>query len=259
MSEGEGSAPAEAGTTESEATETTVAERPDYVPEKFWDSKSGNVRMEDVFKSYTEIEKKGRARNETMRENILAEIEEQINSDRPEAPEYYVVRVPDTLKEQMPEGMDFEFNEADPMLNFWKQHAFENGFSQEEFEQGISAFIESSFSDVPNYDEEISKLGENANERINHIAMWAKKTFSEPTYQALSDFAITAQNTVALEEIMRLQGEPAFAPGSSFGENNKPTLEGLRSMQADQRYWHPTKQDPEFIKKVEEGFRQLVS
>ena len=32
------------------------AERPAFVPEKFWDPDNGTVRLEDTFKSYTEIE-----------------------------------------------------------------------------------------------------------------------------------------------------------------------------------------------------------
>jgi hypothetical protein len=31
--------------------------RPDYVPEKFWDAEAGQVRVEDLLKSYTELEK----------------------------------------------------------------------------------------------------------------------------------------------------------------------------------------------------------
>lgn len=48
-------------TTESTTTEETGADekpiRPDNVPEKFWDAEKGEVRVEELLKSYTEIEK----------------------------------------------------------------------------------------------------------------------------------------------------------------------------------------------------------
>ena len=83
MSEGEAAAPAEGGEAQtSDATE--IASRPDFVPEKFWNADTGEVRLEDAFKSYSEIEKKGRARSDTMRSEIMAELEAQSVADRPE-------------------------------------------------------------------------------------------------------------------------------------------------------------------------------
>lgn len=35
-----------------------VAQRPDNVPEKFWDAEKGELKVDDVLKSYTEMEKK---------------------------------------------------------------------------------------------------------------------------------------------------------------------------------------------------------
>jgi hypothetical protein len=42
------------------ADETPKAERPEYLPEKFWDAETGTIRTEDLAKSYAELEK-GRA------------------------------------------------------------------------------------------------------------------------------------------------------------------------------------------------------
>ena len=40
-----------------EDVEEKIPERPDYVPEKFWDKEKGKLRDEDVFKSLGELEK----------------------------------------------------------------------------------------------------------------------------------------------------------------------------------------------------------
>lgn len=44
---------------------SSVAQRPDHIPEKFWDAEKGEARYEDLAKSYTELEKKlGQSRAE---------------------------------------------------------------------------------------------------------------------------------------------------------------------------------------------------
>ena len=103
MSEGEGSAPAEAGTTEASAAESAIPSRPDFVPEKFWNAESGEVRLEDAFKSYSEIEKKGRQRGDKMREEIMAEIAAETTVNRPETMDDYELVVPEFLQEQLGE------------------------------------------------------------------------------------------------------------------------------------------------------------
>lgn len=39
------------------ATEAAKVERPAYIPEKFWDAETGQPRLEEAFKSYSELEK----------------------------------------------------------------------------------------------------------------------------------------------------------------------------------------------------------
>ena len=72
MSEDGGTAQEASG--EASSAPAEIASRPDFVPEKFWNAKSGEVRMEDAFKSYSEIEKKGRERSDTMRKSIIDEM-----------------------------------------------------------------------------------------------------------------------------------------------------------------------------------------
>ena len=41
-----------------EDAQAKIPDRPDYVPEKFWNKEQGKIREKDVFKSFTELEKK---------------------------------------------------------------------------------------------------------------------------------------------------------------------------------------------------------
>jgi hypothetical protein len=55
------------------------------------------------------------------------------------------------------------------LLQWWSNHAFENGYSQEEFEQGIDMYAKAYESMRPpevDMAAEAKKLGDNANQRI---------------------------------------------------------------------------------------------
>jgi hypothetical protein len=239
--------------------EVKTFEKPDFLDEKFFNAKTGEADVEALSKSYSELGTKIRAKTENTRKEILAEIENDKISNRPEKAENYELRITDELQAQMGDDMTFEFSETDPMINFWREFSHEAGFSQEQFDEGVSAFIQSKFAELPSFEEELGRLGDNGRDRAQHVNQWAVKNLSAETYKALADFAVTADGVMALEEIMRNSGEPAFSPGGPAGTGSTISLNELRQMQADERYWHPTKMDPEFVKKVDEGYEKLVS
>jgi hypothetical protein len=234
-------------------------ERPDFLDEKFFNTKTGEADIESLSKSYSELGTKIREKTEVTRKEIMKELEADKIANRPENPESYELRVTDELQAQMGDDMTFEFSESDPLVNFWRSFSHEAGFSQEQFDEGISAFVQSKFSELPSFDDEVGKLGDNGRDRAQHVNQWATKNLSPETYKALADFAVTADGVMALEEIMRNSGEPAFSPGGPAGTGSTITVNELRQMQADERYWHPTKMDPEFVKKVDAGYEKLVS
>ena len=71
-----------------EATESTEtkkeASRPEYVPEKFWDDKSKEIKYEDAFKSYNELETAFGKKVEDLSATIRKEIEADSLKNRPE-------------------------------------------------------------------------------------------------------------------------------------------------------------------------------
>ena len=233
--------------------------RPEHIPEQFFNAKTGETDIEGLGKSYAEMGTKIREKSDTARKGILKEMEADKIANRPETANDYEVRVPDDMVETLGDGLTFEFNDSDPMLTFWKDFSHENGFNQETFDAGVSAYIKAKFSELPSFENEIGKLGDNGRDRAQHVNLWAKKTFSEETYKALEDFAVTADGVMAIEEMMRNSGEPAFSPGGPAGIGGKITLNELREMQADPRYWDPNKREDSWVKKVDKGYEQLVS
>jgi len=158
----------------------------------------------------------------------------------------------------MPEGFEFEFNEEDPMLNFWKEHVFNSGGDQEMFDNGIAAYISAKFGDMPDFDSEMEQLGEQGQYRAERVDLWAKANMSEEGYTALEEFATTANGIAALEELMEKAGEPAFSPTTtSSGEGIKSVGE-LRAMMNDPRYQPGPQHDPAYVREIERGFQKLV-
>jgi len=247
------------GKTENIGTEVNTYDKPDYLDEKFFDSKTGEADLESLSKSYAELGTKIRQKGDDTKKEILAEQNAEKIANRPETADAYELAVSDDLQAMMGDEMSFEFSETDPLIGFWKDFSHEAGFSQAQFQEGVDAFVRSKFSELPSFEDEISKLGENGRDRAQHINQWANKNLSPESYKALSEFAVTADGVMALEEIMRNSGEPAFSPGGPAGTGNSITLNELRQMQADERYWHPQKLDPEFVKRVDAGYEKLVS
>jgi hypothetical protein len=222
-------APAEAP----EAVTTEVADsRPEWLPEKF-------NTPEDLVNSYSSLESKlGKGETE-LRESIMNEIESEAFANRPEKAGDYT----------LPEGMD-ELA-TDPNIEWWSNFAWENGFSQDEFNEGLSRMM----PPQPDLDAEIEKLGDNANARIEAVALWSQKNLPAEFEQEVMRMGETAEGVQLLEHFMS-----ALSSGSVSGDATTPTVLGkqeLESMMKDPRYWDNTRRDPAYVKQVDEGFAKL--
>jgi len=222
--------------------EATEAERPEWLPEKF---KSPS----DMAEAYSNLESKLGSSEKDVRESLIKELEEEAYANRPETVGDY----------KLPEVIDESLAVDNQLLQWWANHSFENGFSQEEFEQGIQLYAESSDANTPDYDaiveEEMGKLGDNATARTEAVGLFANKFFPAEQLSAIERMCETAEGVLALEHIMEnmREGGPATAstPVHQVSESE------LKSMMMDDRYHNPTKRDPDFVKQVQDGFQKL--
>jgi hypothetical protein len=260
----EGNADSTAPASTAAASENTtqiakdVGSKPDHIPDKFWDVDAKQVRVDDLLKSYNELGGKVRERTEAIKESVLAEINQEQASKRPETADAYELVLSDEFKANIPEGMEFQFNNDDPLMKFWREMAFDNGMDQTQFQQGLELYMGARIGELPNFEAELAKLGDNGRDRALHVGNWAKANFSEETVNAMHEVAMTADGVKALEEIMSKSGEASFSPEQHV-TSGSVTLEELRQMQSDPRYWDMNRRDPAFIRKVDEGYRRLVS
>ena len=111
---------------------------------------------------------------------------------------------------------------------------------------------------APNVDQELAKLGEDGQTRINAINAWADAKLSEDTKNALNSLATTAEGVVAIEEMMALSQSSA---NSVDGGQSAPVAESLEELQAlmnDPKYWGAAGvRDQGLIDRVTKGFERL--
>ena len=215
-----------------------VSDRPDWLPEKF-------KSAEDLASAYTSLEGKLGSKEDEFRDSFMKEIEEQAYANRPaEVGDY-----------ELPEGFDEQLAENNNLLKWWADTAYENGYSQDEFAEGIGMYMNAINSDMPDYDAEVSKLGDNANARTEAVSLFANQFFPEEQLGAIERMCETADGVMALETMMEAMKDTSPQNGSMRINNVSET--DLQQMMLDERYHNPAKRDKAFIAQVEQGFRKI--
>jgi len=230
--------------------ETTTEEstRPEHISEKFWNQDTGEVNVESLSTSYNALEKKLGQRTDELTKQIRTDMEQERNA---KVPEKYEITMP-----EIPEDIDMEVHEDQPLLKWWGETAKSMGLSQEQFNEGINQFVQNEINGLPNIEEESKQLGDNSKDRIESANLWAKKHLSENAYNTMSKLSSTAEGVKALEEIMALN-KSSVMPNSPTAVEAKPSLEDLRSMMKDPKYWKDGEKDPAYIERVSKLFGQL--
>ena len=219
-----------------EATEAPA--RPEWLPEKF-------NTPEDLASSYSQLESKLGTSQDEMRNELIAEFEKTALEGRPDTAGDYLV----------PEGLDDNLVNDNELFQWWANHAFENAYSQEEFEQGINMYAQALDANQPDLDAEKAALGENADARIEAVDLWSQKFFPEEYQDAILGLGASAKGIEALEFLMSQMSASSMAGNTGAIQ---PLNEGdLQSMMKDERYWNPAKRDNAYVQKVQEGFSKL--
>jgi hypothetical protein len=213
-------------------------DRPEWLPEKY---KTG----EDLAKAYKALESKLGSKEEDLRKSILEELQADAYKDRPASAGEY----------QLPDSIDPEMAVDNEMLKWWSETAFENGYSQEEFQKGIEMYAQSVMGNQPDLEAEAKKLGDNANDRIQAASAFATKFFPQEAIPAIERMCESAEGIIALESIMDALKDGNFSDNASSPAGLDEAK--LREMMNDPRYWDRSKQDRDFIKQVDDGFAKL--
>ena len=226
---------------ESEQPQETTQERPDWLPQKF-------DRPEELANSYSELERAFYSRKEDLRNQIVSELNEQATSESPISPADYDLNI------DAPEGMEYQVSDDDPLLNWFKDTAHNYGLSQQEFDGLMNEYVQMDSTRGPDWNAEAEQLGEYAEKRLERVDGWATQNLSEKAYNVFANVPASAGMVELFEELMELNGQPQFNMVSESEFQEQLSIDDLRAMQQDPKYWK--EKDQAFINRVRQGFEQ---
>ena len=238
-------------TTQQPATTTEPVTRPEYIPEKFWNTEQGTVNMEEFGKSYTNLEKYVGGKRDELRDQIVDELQQEAIAERPESIDKYELP-------KLPDGVTEEIVNTNPMTEWWRNFCYENAYDQEVFQDGVNKYVDMYVGNQVNIDSEKEKLGENADARIDAVNSWASTMFSPEQYEAVSaTLGQSADGIEALEKMMNMNKQ-TISNAQNYTQPERPlTLNDVRSMMKDRRYFDPKERDESYVRKVDEAFSRL--
>lgn len=226
----------------------SMDKRPEWVPEKFYDSQRKAARVSDLAKAYAEVERKQFTRTDDLKRQVEREFEEARLKARPEKPDGYQVKLPEGFSQ---ENIQLNLDEANPMMKWWRSTAHELGLNQNQFEAGIAAYVDGVMHDAPDIDAEVKALGENGPQRVANLQKALSKTLGND-WEVLKPFATSAKAFEALEKLvdarMLAGNQPQGTQAATAGDPR--TREDLRKMMMDPRYRDPYRRDPAFVREV---------
>ena len=230
--------PTEAVTATEQQPEVT---RPEHVAEKFWDTERNEVKVDELSASYNALEKKIGMRTDELSKQVRDDLEKERMSN---VPEEYEIVIP-----EVPEHINIEVNKEQELLKEWSNICKDNGLSQDIFNRGVNAFVNNEIAGLPDMQQEMTKLGDNASSRIEAADLWSKKYLTPESYEVAAKIASTAEGVKALEEIMNITRTQPL-PNSNTVVDAELDETDLRSMMNDPRYYDPAKRDQAYYDKV---------
>jgi hypothetical protein len=218
----------------------SVAEptRPSWLNEKF---ETG----EDLQKSYDELASKLGKSREDVKSEVLQELETEAYANRPASAGDY----------QIPEILDEGEAATNPLLKWWADYSWDNGLSQEEFNEGITKWAEHNGANQPDLEQVKKDLGDNANARVEATQLFVNKFFPEDLRDAVAELGTSAEGIKALELIQRSMQQAQ--PNNQATAPAKQTIEDLMAKMRDPRYYDPARRDKAYVQEVTNGFKAL--
>jgi hypothetical protein len=206
--------------------------RPEGLPEKFWDDEKGEIRLDALIKSYTELERK------------FGSVAARPVPGRPE--DYQI-------------SLQNDFLNADPDVNRLLHGA---GFTQEQAQlvydiacerlMPMVAEIAALFEAQSQIDRLQDEFGgeQRWREIARQLDAWGRKHLPQQIYDALST---THEGVIAMHRMMT--GDEPELRGAGHGAETPFNDAALKQLMRDPRYWRD--QDPVVVDRVREGFRRL--
>lgn len=207
-------------------------QRPENLPERFWDNDFEGVRINELTNSYLELEKR---------------LQNAPSQPIPATPDDYQIAI------------SHQLIASDPEIN---RRLHSAGFTQEQAQLVYELASErllpmvSEIASLFEAETQINRLeqlfgGEQKwREIARQLDAWGRKHLPARVFEALST---THEGILAMHRM--LTGAEPCLQGSGEATEQQPSEGRLKQMMRDTRYWRD--QDPMFVDRVREGFRRL--
>lgn len=210
-------------------------ERPDWLSEQFWDPEAGQIKGSDLKAHLDE----------------LAAFKAGEDSRRAAAPENadgYQLQLPKDL--ELPEGIEFQFDENDPMVGLGRQIAHAVGLDQAGFEKlMLKPFIEARVAgmkaeqerDAAAVEAQNKALGPKADDRRAAVENWISAKLGVEFHDVFKHILPVAKAVEGFERLMRLGssgGMPGFTQTGRSGGNAALSEEEYQKLSPAERLVH---------------------
>lgn len=227
-----------------------AGQKPENIPGKFWNAEKGEIRIDDLVKSYVELEKKM---------NSMIKVPSEEASEEELAMFYSNMGVPESASDyqikQRHELLvsDAEINERLRKAGFTPQQA------QLVYDLAAERVIPVLQSLATEYETENHRRRleehfggkERWDEVSRQLHSWADANISKDALDALGS---SYEGIIALHNMMQ-SSEPSISKNDMTEFGGSITEESLREMMQDPKYWRD--KDPAYINKISNGFKKL--
>jgi len=154
----------------------------------------------------------------------------------------------------IPEGLNVEIPEGDPLLENFNDWAQAAGLSQDAHSELLGVYINGMAGEQPDMEVEMKKIGPDANQRINDMVQWAKGTLDEGEFETLQSMATTADGFQLLERMKSLTRETQVSAPDTAQPVNTVTKEALYDLMNDEKYQSSSAYRDEVKQKFDDFF-----
>lgn len=194
----------------SDASRTPPPERPQIVPEEFWDAEAG-PKFDDIFGQFNELKA-----FKASRDSELAQV--------PDDPAGYEIGLPEGFK--VPDGYTFELDPDDPIVGPARDFAKKHNLTPDGFKEMVGllgAYQIAEHEQMQAAQEaEREKLGTKAVQRIDAVTRGLEARLGKEMAGALLPMLFTAKQVQAFEKLIAAQ--PAGFNAAGREATSKPEL-----------------------------------
>jgi len=217
-------------------------ERPDNVPEKFWNNETKSVNNDAVLESYNQLSSRFGS-----------------FTGAPDAYEF-------SLSEQLTEK-GVELDGESPLISQFTELAKEACMNQDMANKLVNMFVEGQYADslgaeeaeTARQAEEMAKLGDKATQRLNNIENWGRANLTPEMVDGLLDAATTAAGVQAIEALIA-KSKNAPMQTTDVNPASAISMEELQKLQfaKDEHGNRKMQTDPEYAKMVRQKFAEAL-